>query len=504
MKKPAMKKPAMNNVVSRSFPATAATVVSMLALMSILALVTVAVPASAAGNPVVAGDALLADDGTVYRILGGPYSELFPEGTEGFGAAPVLALDVVSADGDTHRWLVPGTGDDDLDGLPVAVYQAATNGLYLFWQSRIGTDAHLQLIGFDGDGFGDRIAILSEGQTPRAGSAGLTVTSDRVPSSSVQGATVQRSVVHLVWWAETSELGEGAYYAPVVLEDGAYLGWHPVLPLNTLQPAGPPAESAGSGATNVLPSNPVVQPGRDRWSVVLAFTDAERRELVTAEARLLPGELVTLAREAAAFVDETDPGVGGVESLAEGIGSHLIEIGFWAHPSLRGYFATSARDRLLDLAYDWNAPAIPQDALGEKIGSHLIEIGSRYFGRDGFIDFDGTEPVHLLTLRPDGPGVAGSLEEEDLGLLEDTSALHLIRLYVVSRLSLPDAESGDGAKVFVGGSGEQSLISWEEGDTIHYRESRGAGWTPSLSLSLTPGLDREQAYRLLSERVRER
>lgn len=459
-------------------------------------------PAAAA----TATDGVLGEGGKVFQVLAGTYSELFPGGHAVAASTPVLALETLAPEAAPVRVLVPGTEGPAQDVAPVAVYQAATSSLYLLWQSRlaaVGTTLHLA--GYH-DGEWSAVVPVIGDQEPFEGSARLAITSDHYAVSDEQVAEgettreVERTVVHLIWRA-AGDHGEDTFYAPVVLEDGAYLGWNPVIGLNQLdtdpvQPGVAPPKLGG------LPQAPAIEPGRDAKTVVVGFTNPVTGRLLTLEIRLLPGELVSTVRELAHFIDDVPSGgavPADMETFAGGIGSHLIDIGWWAHPALRYYLAGSAEAEALRIAQESSSPAIPTDSLAEGIGSHLIDIGARFFGHDGFDDFPDPDRVHLLAVRK----TSATLDAKDFDLLGSEGPLHLIRLHVLSRRAAPEPGEGTVA-LYLDESGEGGLVSWEEGSTIHYRESAGEGWEQERTLKVNQHLSRERAYELLRQRVRQR
>ncbi|MEE8526398.1 MAG: hypothetical protein V3T72_20880, partial [Thermoanaerobaculia bacterium] len=63
-------------------------------------------------------DSALGAAGELYAAKGGAYGDLFPDGDAHDAGTPVLALDVVLADGQASRSLVPGTADARVESRP--------------------------------------------------------------------------------------------------------------------------------------------------------------------------------------------------------------------------------------------------------------------------------------------------------------------------------------------------------------------------------------------------
>ncbi|HSU85076.1 MAG TPA: hypothetical protein VLR69_21885, partial [Thermoanaerobaculia bacterium] len=71
--------------------------------------------------------------------------------------------------------------------------------------------------------------------------------------------------------------------------------------------------------------------------------------------------------------------------------------------------------------------------------------------------------------------------------------------------SRPVPRVGPGTvKLFVSEDGSDVLVSWAQTDKVIYRLSKGAGWTDTLTLALSPTLDINKAYDILGQRVRNR
>ena len=121
------------------------------------------------------------------------------------------------------------------------------------------------------------------------------------------------------------------------------------------------------------------------------------------------------------------------------------------------------------------------ESLAGGIRSHLIDIGVEAFGSDGM------QRVFLPS----------RLSVVEVGRAK--SAGDLVRLYVVADRPAPEV-GPDAVTLFLSLSGEESLVSWEVEGRLHYRESLGGGWSEVHTLA--PGLDGEEAKRVLRDRLR--
>jgi hypothetical protein len=81
------------------------------------------------------------------------------------------------------------------------------------------------------------------------------------------------------------------------------------------------------------------------------------------------------------------------------------------------------------------------------------------------------------------------------------AASHHLAVREMAAWPLPG--TGPGAlRLFLSRNARHALVSWEDGDRIYYRETGEAGWSDVYMLHLGPSLDRDKAYALLDERVR--
>jgi len=439
---------------------------------------------------------VLAGDGTLYSIHSGAYGDLFPEGSAAPAQRPVLALDVKAYDEPTQRLLVDGSADEATDSDVVLVFEDSSDTLFLLWQkSSDGEDSTLVLSSLSREEWSDPIALSGSGAN-LPGSSSLAVTRDSFEVLVEGEPTVRdRTVLHAVWNSGDSSEDAEPHYTAVILEDGAFGGYNPVVGLGDLVEDLPPG-SGGSLAEPVL----TIEPGTDRRAVVVTFTEPDSGHLVTVEVRLMPMELSILARTISRQVIDDGrslPPAAGLASLAGGVGSSIIDVGYRFHTSLRGYLAAEIETQILDLADQSSGPGVPLESIAGGVGSSIIDVGLRLFGSDGMHrDYlDGR--LFTLAISEEGDIPLDRLHESPI-------APHLIRLYVVS--DLPSLESTAGAvTVATSESGERSVASWEGGDdTIRYRQSEGGTWLETQTLNLGEGLDRDGALQILRDRVRKR
>lgn len=441
--------------------------------------------------PVVAAEAasVLGADGVVYTLRSGLYGDLFAGGETVPAANPVLALDIAAPDVAPRRLLVAGSADAAREEAHALVLDEGSGALYVAW-SRLPAEGEVELrvVARTDGSWSEPARLAAEGELTAAPQLVVTrdgfsvaVESEGEEEQSLRRVT--RTALHLLW-AERGAEGERVVYAPLLLEDGVYLGSAPRLVLGDYDPA------AGSGGTSkgaVSDSAPALVVGADGRSVVAAFVNAATGRQLAIELRLLPYALGDLAHEVGRYIlaqGSEAIGPGGFESLAGGVGGMIIETGRELHPGVRYYFASVAQQALLDDALGGDSPGSSLQSLAGAVGGMIIEIGSRFFGTDGldreFVD----ARLHRLEIPRDASG---------------EQPPHLMRLYVISERAAPVV--GSDASLLVSGDGESGVVWWREAEGLSYRESSGDEWTEIRTLPLGEGLSLDEAQRLLERRV---
>lgn len=453
-------------------------------LAAALGLVLAVTPAAGAGR-----DGAMGGDGELYFVREGRVGELFPDQLFADPAHAALALDVTRPGSTTERFLVPGTETADVEDSASILLEEQSGTLFVLWQTMIrAIHSRLVLVGFDGGEWAEPIEI-SGSYFGWKSSPQLAVTRDSYGVVAEDGSvrTLARTVVHLVWWEEAASGVPEAFYTPVVFLDGRYAGWNPVYRLADLAPV---AGGQGPLAVNVaLGEAPRIEAGRNEQSVVVGFVDGSGGYLRSFEIEVVPGEVAFIAdRIRAQIIDvgrERKP--DGPGKLAEKVHLEVGDLGsgLGLHPGLAAYLAERARDAIL--AGD---PDEPIGSLAERIRAQIIDVGARMTGR-GFNRLAAKSSSQVLEL-PYGDNV------------EDVSAPpNLIRLTQAAIRPAPATGAGDHS-LFLSRDGRQAVISWLEDDVIHYRESRGDGWSVARQLRLDGQLDLDRAHRILEQRADER
>ena len=412
---------------------------------------------------------VLGSDGTVFRLHEGTYGELFPEGAEADAEAPVLALDVLRAEGPAERWLVPGTESPDPDSSSSVVFEDNL-GVYVLWETLFnGLHPQLKLTSFDGFEWSEVIEIAN-GPFSFKGSPELLITRERSRNPEVE----DRTTLHLTWWEESA----GAVlkrYAPVFIQGGSYIGWSPVFELSDFLAA---AEDEALPEVPGLERALSLRAGKNDRTVVAGFLNPRTHRLSAVEMEVLPSALGNMADKARAHIVILGSSAKSLGELARGVGEKMVELGGDFHEATLDYM-TARVMAAVESAPDELTPA-GIESIADKARAHIVILGSQ-FGPDGLVNLG--EPQILAI----GQAASGG------------EPYQYVRVSVVSDREAPQV--GGPAELFLSESGQNMIVSWEDEGRIYYVESAEEGWSEPSAIDLTEDLDRETAYRMLSERI---
>lgn len=433
----------------------------------------------------------LAPNGDVFAIAEGTYGEIFPQGTETLAGHPVLAVAVIHPDGTSDRLLVPGTAGPEVEALSSLVLGPDGETLHVLWQSGAGSPA-LRLASLGAGGAWADTVDVSRGVAVLPGTARAAATRDRAevagaePDSSV---TMSRNVLHVVWLEETDGR---TIYAPVVIEDRAYIGDHALYALDELARSASGAEGEGGAGPAGGILGPAIEPGDDGAAAVAAFVDPASGRLITVELRMVSGELSDVANrvrdEILDLAGTLQPGSpDSLESLAGGARAQLIGVGSRLQPALLQLLAAEIETYILSEGTDW---AFQPEAMAARTRSVLVEIGS---------GFDHA-PIRRMH---------GGARAQLIGVghrWEGPERSHDLRLRLAAERT-PPATDGLPASLLLSGDGKDALVAWERDGIVYFRESDDeaeGGWGPIRSLGITAGGDPSLITDLLRDRVRGR
>lgn len=427
------------------------------------------------------GKLVLGSDNQVFKLEKGTYGELFAESEMVDGANPVLALDVLAPDGSRERLLVPGTETIDAESSEFLIFERESNQAFLLWETLAnGIHPLLHLTSFDGSNWGEQIEIISSPFSSK-GSPQLAVSRLAATDTAAElAASEALTVLHLVWWEERPGSSSAKRYAPIFLVNGDYLGWTPILDLGAL--------STSDSATADTPVSPGivdavrVQIGMNSHSCVIGFLDPATHRLVTLEivllhqalggfADILRGELIPLGSRNRSLSEVTDEIVARILEL--GAGSF--------HEATLTYIANQVRQLIGSADEEVSEDELAR--IADRVAAEIVTVGAE-IEEGGLADREDSQVLQIASPW------------------DDAAPRHLLKVSRVSDRAAPEVDGP--ATLWLSESGRHVLVSWESEEGIFYTESLAEGWSETSFLEPSPELGREQIYRTLAERVRNR
>jgi len=435
----------------------------------------------------------LGADGQLYVVTAGLYGALFPGSNAYDPSTPVLALDTTLPGAAPQRQLVQGTADGSLESSPALIYEDASKTLYVVWVSNShSVSSTIMLTSYAGNQWTQPISIISNpyaSKTPPQ----LAVTRDtHQETDPVSGnpVTHSRTVLHIVWSEDSANGLYQAYYAPVIFEDGTWIGIVPAPThldtFDALDQSGQTAPGAGPGPfSSPLVYTPTVQPGRDTSTVVAGFASGASGMVTAVEVDVLPEELRILADTCtgAVLANGAQYFPGQLSALATQIQTVILNNGAAFQAETLQAISSAAQTQVMAGASD-----LP--TMANKIGATIVETGAR-FGRRG--------------LRMGGYGGAGQLTPPQVvAVLVPNAPSHYFQLFVTSTRPLPATVGANALQLFLSRSGLDALAAWTgpNGSTVLYTNTQPDGtWSSVKQLQVSSTLNLQQAYQVLEQRM---
>ncbi len=417
---------------------------------------------------------VLGQDGTVFRLHQGLAGDLLGEGAGVDPDSPVLALDVRRGDGSSERLLVPGTESSDLESSASMVFEDRTGIVYLAWETLFnGQHPLLQLTSFDGALWSELIEItgniFANKGTPQ-------LVAQRETARIVDSTENQhRTTLHLSWWEESVDVSR-KLHAMIILDEGRYLGWAPVIELgNYMLDVDASAPPPVPGLEHAL----ILQAGRNLRTVVSAFINPHTHRLITLEIEALSQVISSIADGIRAQIIVIGLNAGSRFELAEMARAEVLAQGTAFHEAALQYLADQVAATVEQSEVDFSPAGIT--SISDLIRAQIIVIGSRI-----------------------GPGGLANPRESEIIAVGETATggdpQHYYQITVVSDREAP--EVGGPAELMLSESGEKVIVIWEVEGYVFYSESLSDGWSETSSIELTDDLDRETVYEMLAVRVR--
>jgi len=455
---------------------------STLFSIAILALAALAPPALAE-TP-----SFLGNQGEIYRVETGELGELFADPEHPSAHRPILALDVVGAEGQRELLAVPGTEGPGSDRLLVALYEKSTGLLEILHEVRDGKGrSSIALVNFDGETFSESWEITSA--IHPLGETRVAITHDSYELELADGDSIvaSRRVIHVVQLEGRGEEAE-VFYTPVILVEGSYIGWTETFSLTEL----------AADAETTLKSEP---PEELFETLDLATTDNGRKVMVSfassldgslsiLEIGILPVELVHLSDEIRDhIVDLTADGIDPAEvsSLADDARNQIINVGYQMNfnPDVIDYLASDTEAWIQESAESYGDDL---DALAQDLRDRTLDLVAALFAVD-LSYAEGEDGLPIL--------------EIDLGNLGDASpASQVLELRRPLHRTIPEIGLGE-LELHTSPDGRELAVSWYDAESgaLSYVESTADGWTEPRTLELGDDLSRGEARTLLERRL---
>jgi hypothetical protein len=437
----------------------------------------------AAAAPAAASEARLAvgGSGEIYRAQTGRLGDLIASTAAASAGNAAMVIDIARVGEATQRILVPGTAGPEVEQAPFVLYQEALDTVFLIWQAQVNfLNSQFFLASYSAGKWSDPIALTTEIWTVKTPPQ-IAVTTDTYTTVDDAGKPTRhrRTIVHTLWW-ERGGYGDRTVYSPVVLIDGAYIGWNPLQVLDSLDPT---VETAASAPPASLTTAPVVAAGANRKAVILSFVNPVSGRLLNIEVETLDWELTELAAETRANVLANGPGTE-LKSILDGARAHiLVSGGTWYNRRFLNSLATEVVNRLQDIAK--NSPAGGMKALGDGARAHILVAGVDLSGH-ALVD---SKPIKSIAIAPDA----------------DNAPYVLLQIRLASILSIPQVPTSTPISIVASEDGTASIVAWQDAaERLSFRESIPNGWSSVRSFALDGSLSRERALRMLADRLSDR
>jgi hypothetical protein len=428
-------------------------------------------------------DTALGANGELYSVTAGLYGTLFPGSSTYPAQRPVLALDTTVPGSAPQRQLVPSTQDEFVESSPALIYEDGSKALFVVWvQHDLGAVSGIMMASYSGGQWSPAINIISNPYALKT-SPQLAVTRDthqELDPATGAPATHRRTVLHIVWAEDSANGLYQAYYAPVMFEDGAWIGTVPTpIRLNQFDAAEQTAQ--GGPFLTPLVYTPAVQGGRDSSTVVGGFASETSGLLTAVEVDVLPEELRILADACAAAIagkgaQYFPAQLGSIADLAQ---AAILANGGFFQPEVLQAIIASVRQQILAGDADLHHMVV-------KSRGHVVETGSK-FSRRG---------LRLIAPGPVAPS-------QILEIVPDSGPSQFIQFRVASARQAP-AVGANGLQLFLSRSGGDALAAWTSADnkSVLYTSTQPDGsWSSVLQLQLSTTLDLQHAYQVLQQRI---
>lgn len=413
-------------------------------------------------------------DGAVLSLHKGAYGDLFPDGVAATRDSSVLALDIVNGS-KSERLIVPGTEDYYAETSAVLYFDKNFGRAFVLFDGVIsGIHQVLNLISFDGTQWSDPVQIV--GNTfARKTNLQLILRSDRAGNEEQQddGRSDNRLFLFVTW---TEESGSSSRHrlTPLLLLDDNVVGLDHGLFLSDVLPPKFDSSRLDGDFSSALR----LQGAPGEASAVVGFVEQEAARLATVGIEALPIELSRLAERVEEIVGSLD--------LNAPLSLTVNEI---------------QRQILLEGGQDFNRALLYQ--MAEEVGLLIRSVINGTAEDDGkTLQDKARAQIALIGMRA---RVAGLEDDAPARLIEVSengdgqAPYHHIKVSVISNRLTPEVHGF--TRLFLSSSGHDALVAWDDGASVHFRETDFGSWSDVMSIEATSKLPVEEIYRLLEERT---
>jgi hypothetical protein len=440
---------------------------------------------------------VLGADGTLTKLVDGPFGELFPEGStvDADADSQVLALVQIGPDGGLFRWLVPGTEDSDVEKAAGLLLDDQSGAAFLLWETAInGLHPLLRLVRFDGETFSSSLDITS-GAFADKGTAQLMITREaenlRPAQTEVDGEEEQdlemgATVVHVVWWQQLA--GDSLkLYTPVFIENGQLSQQAMIFDLSHFTSVGGEGveeeDEAESEVASELKDLLAIRRGATGQTVVFGFLEPATSRLRTVRMDVVPTELSNLGDKLGPQIVIIGMRTGNRQAMADGVWPLVTELGNGLHESVQAYMAIRLEDLVMISEEDPTPESLA--ALTEDLRNEILKVTA------------GVEAGGLARSESELVDVVPQLGE---------GTRHVLEVRVMSDRPAPLIGSPDGdVHFFLSSSGYHAMVVWKEDGRVFFRETEGdASWGEIGSVAISEGLGASVIFQMLEQRIASR
>jgi len=431
----------------------------------------------------------LGSGGEVYLAQVVPSSQVFAQ-PEAAADPLVLALKILRPAQEPEWIRVPESEGVNPNASFFILHEELSDTVFVVWEGRIGSHPIIQLASYH-DGVWSETRLVSENIWSLKGFPQLAITREtfELPDEEGVAQTVQRTLLHVVWWEETAE-GDRTLYRPLILENGELQALGQAYVLNEL--AGEALAVDAEAPEEALLRHPSVQVDGDGKTVLVTFADPATRRILVLDIGPLPAGLGLLGNDVFDFVSGLEPAAPegpDISSIAGRVRAHIVIVGH------RYRLNPGAVQRMADEVHSTVSESLTEDpdmelrTLAGVVRAHIVIVGARMSGET------------LDRIRPSSAtSVVEVTSQEEQTPTSGSEVPALVRLTVTAELAVPSVGSG-ATHLFASPEGTELILAWETETGVQYRKAAGGVWSPVREMPTSQELDLSRALQLLEQSV---